>query len=122
MDAEPEELTDDQIRALRDQLCAQRDRLVAAMEAGAEGTKPVDLGEPIGRISRIDALAQREMNEAGQRAQKQQLVDVRRALEAMDADEYGLCRVCDSPIGFRRLEARPFSRLCVACQSAQERR
>lgn len=120
--AEPEELTEAELETLRVQLEDQERRLVAAMAAGAEGTKPVDLDEPIGRVSRIDALAQREMNEAGRRAQKQQLTDVRMALEAMSDGSYGECRVCDGPIGFRRLAARPFTPLCLACQSERERR
>lgn len=121
MPAEPEELTDAEIEILRTSLREQEARLVDAMEAGADGTKPVDLDEPIGRVSRIDALAQREMNEAGRRAQKQQLAEVRMALEAIEAGEYGLCRMCDGPIGFRRLKARAFTPLCLTCQSERER-
>lgn len=122
MPPEPEELTDAEIETLRVELVAQQARLVTAMDAASEGTKPVDLDEPIGRLSRIDALAQREMNSAGQRAQKQQLDEVRMALDAIAAGDYGECRACDGPIGFRRLRARPFTPLCLACQSAREKR
>lgn len=121
MPAEPDELSDLEIETLRVELVAQRQRLVTAMDAGADGTKPVDLDEPIGRLSRIDALAQREMNNAGQRAQKQQLAEVRMALDAVEAGEYGECRACDGPIGFRRLRARPFTPMCLSCQSAREK-
>lgn len=110
-----------ELETLRVELVAQELRLVAAMNAGADGTKPVDLDEPIGRLSRIDALAQREMNDAGRRAQKQQLAEVRMALDAMKAEAYGECRACDGPIGFRRLRARPFTPLCLTCQSAREK-
>ncbi len=118
---EPDELSDAEIEALRVELLAVQQRLVSAMEAGEDGTKPVDLDEPIGRLSRMDALAQREMNEAGRRAQKRQLTEVRLALEAIEAGEYGECRACDGPIGFRRLRARPFVGLCLSCQSERER-
>ncbi len=121
MAAEPEELTDAEVEILRTTLQEQETRLVTAMDAGVDGTKPVDLDEPIGRLSRIDALAQREMNEAGRRAQKQQLTEVRMALEAIEGGEFGLCRMCDGPIGFRRLKARPFTPLCLACQSEREK-
>ncbi len=122
MTPEPDELTVAEIETLRVELVAQQERLVAAMDSASEGTKPVDLDEPIGRLSRIDALAQREMNSAGQRAQKQQLDEVRMALDSITAGEYGECRACDGPIGFRRLRARPFTPLCLACQSARENR
>ena len=32
------------------------------------------------------------------------------------------CRRCEEPIGFRRLQARPETPLCVACQNQRERR
>ena len=119
---EPTELTDAEVAKLRALLIAHGDRLEESLRQGADGTKPVDLDEPIGRISRIDALAQREMNEAGRRAQQQELAAVKLALEAMQDGEYGVCKACDGPIGFRRLQARPFSTICIACQSERERR
>lgn len=107
---------------LRALLIEHGDRLEESLRQGADGTKPVDLDEPIGRISRIDALAQREMNEAGRRAQQRELAAVKLALEAMEDGVYGVCKACDGPIGFRRLQARPFSTICIACQSERERR
>ena len=119
---EPEELTDAEVQKLRALLLEHGDRLEESLRQGADGTKPVDLDEPIGRISRIDALAQREINEAGRRAQQQELASVKLALEAIEDGEYGMCKACDGPIGFRRLQARPFSTICIACQSERERR
>lgn len=122
MPVEPTELTDAEVAKLRALLIEHGDRLEESLRQGADGTKPVDLDEPIGRISRIDALAQREMNEAGRRAQQQELASVKLALEAIEDGEYGMCKACDGPIGFRRLQARPFSTICIRCQSERERR
>lgn len=122
LDREPTSLTEHEIAQLTAQLHAHRDRLAKSVARGADGTKPVDLDEPIGRLSRIDALAQREMNEAGRRTQQRELTQVKLALEAMEAGEYGLCRECDEPISFRRLLARPFSTICVRCKSEREKR
>ncbi|TFH23501.1 MAG: TraR/DksA family transcriptional regulator [Myxococcales bacterium] len=49
---------------------------------------------------------------------KLQLVDD--ALHRLDSGEYGLCDECDGEIAPGRLEAMPFSRLCVTCQSEFE--
>lgn len=121
VDRQPEELTEAEVAQLSDQLAEHGRRLEASLQRGEDGTKPVDLDEPIGRLSRMDALAQREMNEAGRRTQQQELVSVKLALEAIEAGEYGLCRTCDEPIGFRRLHARPFSAVCLRCQGERER-
>lgn len=122
MHDDPPEITPVQRAELTTSLRAIEQRLLGALDRGADGTKPVDLDEPIGRLSRMDALAQREMNEAGRRTQAAELAQVRRALEAIAADEYGLCRACDEPIAFARLKARPFATVCIRCQSQREQR
>jgi DnaK suppressor protein len=43
--------------------------------------------------------------------------DVVRALEKIDEGTYGLCDRCDASIPEERLEARPWSTLCVSCAS-----
>ncbi|MBL4684740.1 MAG: TraR/DksA C4-type zinc finger protein [Nannocystaceae bacterium] len=121
MDREPDPLTDEQIARLGAALRAHHERLESSLARGAAGTKPVDLDEPIGRLSRIDALAQREMNDAGRRTQQAELTQVKLALEAIEAGEYGVCRACDESIRFQRLQARPFSTVCIRCQSERER-
>jgi DnaK suppressor protein len=49
---------------------------------------------------------------------KLQLIDD--ALHRIDSDEYGICEECGGEIAHGRLEAMPFSRLCVTCQSEFE--
>lgn len=50
------------------------------------------------------------------------LKQVRAALRLLqeDPEDYGYCASCDALIPRGRLEARPYARLCVACQDAQD--
>ncbi|PWU14234.1 MAG: hypothetical protein C5B49_13495 [Bdellovibrio sp.] len=48
------------------------------------------------------------------------LVQIERALGKIHDGTYGLCERCKSPIGIRRLRARPFAGLCIACMEEQE--
>ena len=34
---------------------------------------------------------------------------------------FGICEICDEPIGKKRLEARPETSLCIKCKEDQER-
>lgn len=43
---------------------------------------------------------------------RDQLDDVERALERLDAGTYGRCEACDEPIGADRLETMPATRWC----------
>ena len=117
-----EELTAAQIADLRRALEALQVELTASLESASEGAKIVDLDQPIGRVSRIDAIQQQKMAEASKAKQQLRLGQVRQALSAVESGDYGLCRSCDEPIAFRRLRARPESPLCLRCQGGRERR
>lgn len=49
------------------------------------------------------------------------LYEIRRAIERIDAGVYGLCQMCGDEIPQARLEAIPFARLTVECQSDFEK-
>lgn len=52
--------------------------------------------------------------------ERKKLEQVDDALRRVDAGEYGECEECGGEIAVGRLEAMPFSRLCVTCQSEFE--
>jgi DnaK suppressor protein len=122
MHDEQNELTPTQLAELERRLRRLCEELEGVLERSADEGKPVDLDEPIGRLSRIDAIAQREISQAGRRQQTQQLGMARSALLAIERGEYGSCRLCDEPIGYRRLQARPYSVICLTCQTQRETR
>ncbi|MGF1467473.1 MAG: TraR/DksA family transcriptional regulator [Sandaracinaceae bacterium] len=43
------------------------------------------------------------------------------ALRKIDDGVFGICEVCEEPIGRKRLEARPETTLCIKCKEEQER-
>jgi len=45
---------------------------------------------------------------------------IEEALGRLDEGTYGICEECEGPIGFKRLEARPVTTLCINCKSEQE--
>ena len=49
---------------------------------------------------------------------RDQLADVERALKKIDAGTYGICDRCGEPISPERLEALPYSTLCVKDKQA----
>ena len=109
------------IPALRSQLEALRDGLDELLASSAEGARPVDLDEPIGRLSRVDAMQQQSMLAANRNAAQLRRRQVEAALRRIESDEYGECVSCGEWIDPRRLAALPESPLCVACQGSRER-
>lgn len=43
------------------------------------------------------------------------------ALKKIEDGSFGICEICDEPIGKKRLEARPETSLCIKCKEDQER-
>ena len=115
-------LTTGQCENLRQALDALAEELRTQIERGAEGARPVALDEPIGRLSRMEAMAQQKMIEATRRAAAQRLERVEAARQRLRANLYGRCASCEEPIGWARLEARPEAALCLACQQEREGR
>jgi DnaK suppressor protein len=43
------------------------------------------------------------------------------ALKKIEDGSFGICEICEEPIGKKRLEARPETSLCIKCKEDQER-
>jgi len=117
-----DDLTEEQIAELQIRLSALREELTALLESTREGTRPVALDEPIGRLTRMDAIQQQSMSAANRRQTDLRLRQVAQALGLVQRGEYGLCRRCEGPIGYARLSARPESPYCLACQDEIDRK
>ena len=50
------------------------------------------------------------------------IAKINTALKKIQDGSFGLCESCEEGIESRRLEARPFSTLCVSCQEQHEHR
>jgi len=46
---------------------------------------------------------------------------IKQAIARIDNGQYGICQVCGEPISKERLEALPYSNLCIKCASKAER-
>ncbi|MBT3229045.1 MAG: hypothetical protein HOD43_02235 [Candidatus Marinimicrobia bacterium] len=80
-----------------------------------ELTQPIAPDAAIGRISRMDAINNKSVNELLLSKTKAKLQKLESSLAFIDRDDYGLCRVCKKPIPLGRLMMLPESDKCVDC-------
>lgn len=113
-------LTDAQREHLARRLEQLETELGALLDSTSETVKPVDLDQPIGRLSRMDAMQQQKLAQANRRRTEVRLRQVLAAKAAMRNGSYGECKRCDEPIAFERLEARPEAPVCLPCQEELE--
>lgn len=78
-------------------------------------TKPIAPENAIGRVSRMDAINNKSVNEAALRQAKNKLKGLKNALMDIDKESFGKCIRCGKPIPAGRLLLVPESRRCVHC-------
>ena len=80
-----------------------------------EITKPIAPDVAIGRVSRMDAINNKSVAEAGLRLAEIKLKNLNRVLSQIASKDFGLCLKCNQPITLGRILIRPQSLLCVKC-------
>ena len=71
--------------------------------------------QAVGRLSRMDAMQQQAMAQAGERARARDLQRIDAALRRIAEGEYGFCAECGEAIAEKRLAVDPMASLCIAC-------
>jgi DnaK suppressor protein len=89
-----------------------------------------------GAKEEMDELQTQELNDEGDYAaansdtlvesaiitqQQQELQEIENALCKIDSGEYGICEMCEDPIGFQRLKVKPHAVYCIDCREIVEK-
>ena len=80
-----------------------------------ELTKPISPENAIGRISRMDAINNKSVNEASLRSLMEKAKKIEIALSKLNDPDFGTCRKCKNHIPEGRLLLMPGATLCVKC-------
>ncbi|MDQ3037567.1 MAG: TraR/DksA C4-type zinc finger protein [Myxococcota bacterium] len=113
-------LTKSEISSLYQKLIDERNRVLSGFDRHV--SEALEDGDVL--ADEID-IAQRSTDQAWlfRFADKERklLIEIEAALEKMSSGEYGLCEGTDEPIGFKRLELRPWTRYSVGYKELLER-
>ena len=83
-------------------------------------TKPISPDNAIGRLSRMDAIGNKSVNDASLRNARERLTKLKYALSHLDSPGFGICAECDEEIPIARIMVMPESILCVSCAERTE--
>lgn len=86
-----------------------------SIEHYKELTKPIAPSDAIGRVSRMDAINNKTINEASLRQAEAKLKSLNIVLSKLDDNDFGICLKCKQTIPIGRILIRPESLLCVNC-------
>ncbi len=80
-----------------------------------ELTQPIAPENSIGRVSRMDAINNKSVNEAALREALIKLGKLEKIFSQLNSSNFGICRNCKKSIPYERLIIRPESQLCINC-------
>jgi len=106
----------DAIKSLELKLRAQQAEIKAALDLDVGGRDVVELDQArVGRLSRMDAMAQKEMARATHARMQTELRRVDAAIGRLESGRYGLCCRCQDDIEINRLQSDPATPFCLSC-------
>ena len=80
-------------------------------------TRPISPENAIGRVSRMDAINNKSVNEAALRNAINKLTLLKTAIQRVYNEDFGLCIRCKNEIPIQRILLMPQSNKCVHCAS-----
>ena len=80
-----------------------------------ELTRPIEPDVSIGRLTRMEAIGSKSINEAALNIAMTKLAKLKFALANIDKPDFGICVECGEPIPSGRIMIMPESHLCVHC-------
>jgi len=89
-----------------------------------------------GTTLELDGMRELELNDEGDHAaasaeavvdsailvqQRKELNEIELALDKIKHNTFGICEMCEEPIGKARLEVKNFARYCITCREINEK-
>ena len=93
------------------------DRLKRKIKSYKELTKPISPDNSIGRISRMDAINNKSVAEAGLREAQKELSGLEYMSNNIEKPDFGICKKCNEKIPIQRMLLVPQSPFCVNCSN-----
>ncbi len=97
-----------------DQIAETEERIIN-LEKATEAVAP---DKALGRLSRLEAMSDKSVNDAALAQARDDLERLEFALSKVLQRDFGICVTCKVPIPEERLLAMPHAAQCVRCASA----
>jgi DnaK suppressor protein len=107
----------DELNNIRSRIAAEIGSTPETVEKFRELTKPIAPENSIGRVSRMDAINNKSVNDATLEKATTKLKNLEIALTKINEPDFGLCRRCHQQIPIGRILLMPQVTICVNCAS-----
>ncbi len=109
------------LKKMRTTLTGQKQQILMQLDEEIREGKESELDAGMDTYDLASEEREREIHLILSDRDRDKLQAIENALERIEEGEYGICEDCEEEIAQARLEALPFTRLCVACQEEREK-
>jgi DnaK suppressor protein len=112
-------MTQTEKESLKKKITHDIEALKKQIETLQEKARPIAPDCSLGRLTRMEAMAEQEVSQKILDESKLRLTRLQNALLRIDKPMFGICIECEEPIGMGRMEIRPESVRCIACANEE---
>lgn len=108
-------MTDEKLKQYKQQITNLITTIKEEMIILESASQPIAPDDSIGRLTRMEAIQAKSVNETLIKTKKLKLTKLEHALKRIAADTYGICPKCEDEIDESRLDILPETPLCIDC-------
>lgn len=108
-------MTKKELKNIESLIKEEIEKTIQSIENYKNLTKPIAPENAIGRVSRMDAINNKSVNEAALKQAELKLKNLKITLTNLNEPEFGICAKCANTIPVGRIMLMPHSRFCVNC-------
>lgn len=110
-----------ELKHFKDLLLFRKQELINSAQATRESGMVFDTDDLPDEVDLASSEADQSMLLLLRDRERTLVKKIDKALAKIENSTYGICESCDEEIGFKRMEARPVTDLCIRCKEEQER-
>lgn len=113
-------LTKIEKRAYRKSLLEQKEKIVKKLSQFYNESKEIETDIAQDLADKAESSYTKEFLLSLSDAERSRLFLIDEALKRLETPEFGICQMCQKPIGKKRLAALPWTPYCIDCQQKKE--
>jgi len=114
-------LTQEQLNHFEDKLLAKKAKILRNLEETQRDINDVRNSELNDEGDYAAASVETAVDSAILEQQSRELREIELSLGKIKNNSYGICEMCEEPIGVERLEVKNFARFCITCREINEK-
>ena len=115
-------MRENDIKFFKQMLNERREQILRNIQGSSKELNELNESQDVMDEGDIAAVSTDNLiNEEIVASQQKELIEIEEALHKISNGTYGICEMCEEPIGIQRLKVKPFAKYCITCRQIAEK-